>query len=99
MATCTCEAGDIYEQQYLDDNRHFPDCPVWKQIQAYRYVPTPTTPKPRKGLSDISLWLAISMILLLSFTVWDQGRVITQQRDLIVQMVSTNPACTEPITK
>jgi hypothetical protein len=28
-----------------------------------------------------------------------QNRVIRSQEDLIVQMVSTNPACTEPITK
>jgi hypothetical protein len=27
-AICTCEADDLYERQFLDDGRHFPDCPV-----------------------------------------------------------------------
>lgn len=26
--SCTCEANDIYEQQYLDDGRHFNGCPA-----------------------------------------------------------------------
>jgi hypothetical protein len=28
MARCTCVANDCYERQYLDDGRHFVECPT-----------------------------------------------------------------------
>ena len=44
----------------------------------------------------VVFWAAFVLLVVNIFTIWDQGRVIQQQQDLIVQMVTTNPACTEP---
>ena len=103
MGQCTCEAVDCYERQFLDDNRHFEGCPARSTEPFYR--PTapiiPVAPQQEqgeiKGLTVI-ITCAVLLVALCTMIVY-QNRVIRLQEDLIVQMVSTNPACTEPITK